>query len=234
MRDRSGAEGQIASIVSRISGVCVRREGFEDLADLFHADAVMVQPDFSARAMGRQACLKNYADACSQMKFHKFDASDEQIDVFGNAAVMSHKYDCIWEFKGKTLSDAGREVFVFVQDENDWKFAWRTVIPDTRQVEASQGEQLQTSERQDARETCLQVIAALPACALTTLDADGHPHTTTMYNLRCAAQYPSLVDLHAREDNDFCIYMATANQSAKMARLKANPESRCISPTPNT
>ncbi|MBN1362254.1 MAG: pyridoxamine 5'-phosphate oxidase family protein [Sedimentisphaerales bacterium] len=215
---------EIRSIVGRINRTCTQRTGFDALASLFHQDAVMVQPDFTARAMGRDACLKNYADACSQMKFEKFDTADQQIDAFGGTAVMSQRYNCVWEFKGKTFTDDGREIFVFVQDGTDWKVAWRTLIPGTRQVEAGPAQRLQTSERQDVRETSLHLIATVPVCGFTTLDADGYPHTTTMYNLRCAAEYPSLVDLHAAEDNDFCIYLATANQSAKMARLKANPK----------
>ena len=220
----SSPGNELADIIGRINAACTQGEGFDALANLFHQDAVMVQPDFSARAIGREACLKNYADACSQMKFDKFDTSDEQIDIFGSTAVMSHRYDCIWEFKGKRLTDNGREVFVFVKDESGWKVAWRTVIPGTRQVETRSTEQVPTSHRQDVRETCLHLIATLPVCELTTMDAQGYPHTTAMLNLRCAKAYPNLVDLHAAEENDFCIYMTTANHSAKMSRLKANPK----------
>lgn len=220
----SDHRSEIMTIVRSINEACVRGKGFDELTGLFHKDAVMVQPDFSARATGRQACLKNYEDACSQMKFQKFEVCEEQIELFGTTAVLSHKYDCIWEYRGKTFTDDGHEIFVFVRDETGWKVAWRTLIPGNRQVEASRSERPETSERQDVRETCLHAIATLHVCGLATLDADGYPHTTTMYNLRCAAQYPSLVDLHAEEDNDFCVYMATANQSGKMARLKANPK----------
>lgn len=220
----SDPKSEITAIIKGISEACVRGDGFDKLAGLFHEDAVMVQPDFSARAMGRQACLKNYADACSQMKFHKFDTSDEQIDVLGDTVVMSHKYDCIWQYRGKTFTDDGREILVFVQDGNGWKLGWRTLIPGSRQTEVCPTEQERKEPKQDVRESCLDLIAALPICHLTTVDEHGYPHTTAMLNLRCAKEYPGLVDLHAEDRNDFCVYMTTANRSPKMARLKGNPK----------
>jgi pyridoxamine 5'-phosphate oxidase len=218
----SDHRSEIMSIVRSINEACVRGKGFDKLSRLFHEDAVMVQPDFSARAMGREACLTNYEDACSQMKFHKLEASEEEIELFGGTAVLSHKYDCIWEYKGKTHTDDGHEIFVFVQDGTGWKVVWRTLIPGTRQTEVCPAEQEKASQKQDVRETCLDLIATLPVCDLTTLDAQGYPHTTAMLNLSCAREYPGLVDLHAEDGNDFCIYMTTGNQSPKMARLKAN------------
>ena len=63
--------------------------------------SAIVTPGFNSRAKGRDTCLKSYKDACSQMKIEKLDASDEHIEVFGSTAVVSYKYDCIFEFSGQ-------------------------------------------------------------------------------------------------------------------------------------
>jgi general stress protein 26 len=76
----------------------------------------------------------------------------------------------------------------------------------------------------DVRQTCLNLITNTRVCQLTTIDSAGFPQTTAMYNLRCAKQYPSLVDLFKEEDNDFVIYLSTGMQSPKMARMRANPK----------
>jgi general stress protein 26/ketosteroid isomerase-like protein len=223
MSERDDVSSQIASSVKRIDETCMQGRGFDGLANLFHEDMVMVHPQFSARAAGRDACIKCYEDACSQMKFHKLDTSEQQIEIFGDAAVVSHKYDCVWDYRGKTFTDDGHEIFVFVRDGAGWKVAWRTLIPGSRQTEVCPVEQQQKSQKQDIRETCLDLIATLPICHLTTVDEQGYPHTTAMLNLRCAREYPGLVDLHAEEANDFCVYMTTSTQSPKTARLRANP-----------
>lgn len=76
----------------------------------------------------------------------------------------------------------------------------------------------------DVKQTCLDLMTTAPACYLTTIDVDGFPQTTAMLNLRCAKQFPALVALHEESDNEFLLYLSTAAQSAKMARMQANPK----------
>jgi general stress protein 26 len=65
-------------------------------------------------------------------------------------------------------------------------------------------------------------MTTLSSCELTTIDSEGFPHTTAMLNLRCAKEYPSLVELHEQSDNAFTVYMSTSTQSPKMARMEGN------------
>jgi len=226
MGEQDDARSQIANSVRRINETCVRARGFDGLADLFHKDIVMVHPHFCSRAAGRDVCLKSYKDACSQMKFHKLEASEQQVDIFGGAAVVSHRYDCVWDYRGKTFTDDGHEIFVFVRDAAGWKVVWRTLIPGSRHTQpCPTGEsRAQEAPTSDIRQTCPHVMATLPACDLTTIDDEGFPHTTAMLNLRCAKEYPTLVELHEQSSNAFTIYMTTSMQSPKMARMKGNPK----------
>jgi general stress protein 26 len=201
-------------------------KGFEKLNPYFHDDVVMVSPGLATHAKGRDICLKSYEDACSQMKFHKLDASDEHIDVYGNTAVACYKYECIWEFQGKKFDDTGHEILVFIRNDKDWQIAWRTLIPGSRQIEKCPTEKDQTSRQvsKDIKQTCLSMMSNMPVCYLTTIDSEGFPHTSAMNNLRYARQYPSLVDLYKEEDNDFVLYLSTNMKSPKMARMKVNPK----------
>ncbi|MEN6577412.1 MAG: pyridoxamine 5'-phosphate oxidase family protein [Phycisphaerales bacterium] len=76
----------------------------------------------------------------------------------------------------------------------------------------------------DVRQTCLDLIAATSVCYLATLDADGFPHTTALGNLRCAKEFPSLVEFQAEYDNDFTLFMSTDMHSEKVARIRTNPK----------
>jgi general stress protein 26 len=215
---------QLLGIVRTINKTCVRGTGFAELAPFFHPAAAIPTRDFATRVRGPDMCLRYYEDACSQMTFRRLDTSDEQVDAFGPAAVLSHKYSSTWEHQGKRHEVEGREILVFVQDGGAWKIAWRTLIPGVRQTEVcpAEGPDAGFQLSDNIRQTCRSLMAAMSVCYLTTLDADGFPHTTGMNNLRCVREYPDLVDFHA-EHGDFTLFVSTAMQSDKIARIRANP-----------
>jgi general stress protein 26 len=217
---------QILRTIETINMAFKRGTGFERLGPLVHEDVVTVLPGFAARVQGRDLCLKSYEDTCSQMTFHKLDVSDEHVDVYGPTAVVSYKYNCTWEYRDKRFDDDGHEIMVFVQDGDDWRMAWRTLIPGSRQVETcpTQESQAPTQSGIDVRQVCLNLMNSVPACELTTMDPEGFPHTTAMLNLRSAKEYPALVKLHEESGNAFGVYMTTSMESNKMARMQANPK----------
>ncbi len=224
---------EIMHIINTVNKTCKQGKGFDKLVPYFHKDVAMVPPGLTTHVKGREVCLKSYEDACSQMTFHKLDASDEKIDVYGHTAVACYKYDCKWEYQGKTFTDDGHEILVFVKEGANWQIAWRTLIPGSRQIETCPTEQGPGSDHEavipskregSIKKSCLDLMATSPACQLTTIDTHGFPHTTAMNNLRCAKEYPSLVDLYGGQDNEFLLYLSTAMQSDKMARIRANPK----------
>jgi general stress protein 26 len=230
MSRQDNAAEQIRQVVQTFYDTCKFGKGFDRLKPLFHEQVVFMPPGLSAHVRGRDVCLKSYEDACSSMTFHKLDASEDHIDIFGQTAMMAYRYDCVYEFQGKKHEDDGHEILMLVQEQGQWKLAWRTLIPGSRQTETCPVEKAQAATQagdtrpQDIKATCLDLMAQSLTCQLTSIDANGFPHTTAMNNLRCVREYPSLVELHAEIPNDFMLYMSTANQSNKMARLVANPK----------
>ena len=217
---------QIWQIVQAINRTCLEGKGFEKLKPYFHDDVVMISPGMTTHAKGRDTCLRIYEDACSQMTFHKLDALDEHIDVYGDTAVDCHKYECIWEFQGKKFDETGHEILVFVRNDKNWQVAWRTLIPGSRQIEKCPTEegQAEVQVSNDVKQTCLSLMSNMPVCYLTTIDSEGFAHTNAMNNLRYAKQYPSLIDLYKEGDNEFVLYLSTNMKSPKMARMKVNPK----------
>ena len=217
-------ETAIQEVITTINRTCKEGSGFDRLQPLFHEEVVIVQPHLKGQAKGRDICLQSYSDACSQMTFEKLDASDMQIEVFGDTAVVRYKYDCIWHYQNKRFEDDGHEIQVFLKEQDQWQMAWRTIMPGVRAVESCPTEQKTTSPGQDIKDMCLELIQSTFACQLTTIDTQGLPYTTAMNNLRCAKEYPALVSLFEGQDNDFVLYLSTSMQSDKMARMQANPK----------
>lgn len=84
---------KIEEIIETIYEICKQGQGFDCLKTLFHKDVVMVPPQFTSRAKGRDICLKSYEDACSQMNFEQLHASDRQIEVITDQGLK----DQIWQ-----------------------------------------------------------------------------------------------------------------------------------------
>jgi general stress protein 26 len=213
-------------IVETVNRTCKEGKGFDRLAPLLHEGVVMVLPGMGRRVEGRAACLRMLEDACSQMAFQRFDGSQQRIDVWDRTAVVTYRYDCVWDFQGRTLTDDGHEIVTFVRQGPDWRIAWRAIIPGSRQIQAHSSESAAqgAGPGMDIKEVCLRLMTTCPVCELTTLDAEGFPYTTAMNNLRCAAEYPSLVGLHGQAGSEFLLYLSTSQQSDKMARIQANPK----------
>jgi ketosteroid isomerase-like protein len=57
--------------------------------------------------------------------FHEGDAT---IDVFGDTAIATYRFEIAYEMNGKTFSESGRDVFIFVRAEEGWQAVWRTVV----------------------------------------------------------------------------------------------------------
>jgi uncharacterized protein (TIGR02246 family) len=100
----------------------------EQLAEFFHKDIVVVSPDFSGRAEGRDACIASYADFCSQATIHGVNIGEPGVEVFGDTAVATYAYELDYEMGGERFKDSGRDLFVFVREDGKWQAVWRTMI----------------------------------------------------------------------------------------------------------
>ena len=100
----------------------------EQLAEFFHKDIVMVHPDFSGRAQGRDVCVASYAEFCSQATIHGVKLGEPGVEVFGNTAVTTYSYELDYEMGGERFKDSGRDLFVFVREDGKWQAVWRTMI----------------------------------------------------------------------------------------------------------
>ena len=98
------------------------------LASFFREDIVMVNPDFTNRTEGRDACIASYEDFCKQAAILDLKISNPGIDVFGNTAIATYSYEIQYEMGGERFNDTGRDIFVFVRENDRWQAVWRTMM----------------------------------------------------------------------------------------------------------
>jgi hypothetical protein len=100
----------------------------DDLVPLFHPEIVMVFPGFSGRVQGREGFLAGFSDFCQHARIHEFNETDHQVDVAGKTAVVSFRYEMVYERDAKRFRAVGRDLWVFEKQERDWIAVWRTML----------------------------------------------------------------------------------------------------------
>jgi hypothetical protein len=58
----------------------------------------------------------------------QFEESDQQIDVIGHTAVLTFRYDMLYERVGKRYRATGRDLWVFEEKDGEWLAVWRTML----------------------------------------------------------------------------------------------------------
>jgi len=118
---------EIRALIERMNDAWVKGD-FEQLSSFFRDDIAMVHPDFTQRTEGREACIASYIDFCTQAKINDFKLGKTSIDVFGETAVATYAYEISYEMGGEQFTDNGRDLFVFIRQNDKWQAAWRTMI----------------------------------------------------------------------------------------------------------
>lgn len=118
---------EIWQLVQRMNEAWAK-DGPEELASFFHEDIVMVHPDFTQRTEGRAACVASYEDFRKQAAILHINIGNPGIDVFGDTAIVTYSYEIAYEMGGERFNDTGRDIFVFVRENDRWLAVWRTMI----------------------------------------------------------------------------------------------------------
>jgi uncharacterized protein (TIGR02246 family) len=100
----------------------------EDLAPLVHPEIVMVFPGFAGRIQGRDDFLAGFRDFLQNATIQEYREHDHQIDVAGDTAVVTFRYDMVYERSGGRYRSTGRDLWVFQRQDRAWIAVWRTML----------------------------------------------------------------------------------------------------------
>jgi len=98
------------------------------MAPLLHPEIVMVFPGFAGKIQGREELLAGFRDFCEHATVHEFREHDHQVDAIGDTAVLSFRYEMLYERSGKRNRATGRDLWVFQKLEQTWTAVWRTML----------------------------------------------------------------------------------------------------------
>jgi uncharacterized protein (TIGR02246 family) len=105
---------------------------YQELATLFDDNIVMVLPGLSARIEGRAAVVESYMEFMEHAAVAEYFEDEPTIDVWGDTAIASYRWEMTWVSGGTAASAAGYDVFTFARRAEDqaWRAVWRTMALD--------------------------------------------------------------------------------------------------------
>src|ERR1700722_5436714 len=89
----------------------------EDLAPMVHSEIVMVFPDFAGKIQGRENFLAGFHDFCRNATIQEYQEHDQQVDVVGDMAVITFRYEMVYVRSGERYRASGRDLWVFEKQD---------------------------------------------------------------------------------------------------------------------
>jgi len=108
----------------------------EELAPMLHPDIVMAVPGFAGRIHGRKDFLAGFSDFCRNVKIDEFHDDGYETDATGSVAVVTFRYEMLYERSGTRYHATGRDFWIFTREDNAWIAVWRTMF-DMQETPAS-------------------------------------------------------------------------------------------------
>lgn len=100
----------------------------DDLAPMVHPEIVMMLPGLAGQVQGREAFLAGFRDFCQNAKVHDFQEHDHQVHVVGGVAVVTFRYEMVYERSGERSRCTGRDLWVFQKHAESWVAVWRAML----------------------------------------------------------------------------------------------------------
>ena len=100
----------------------------EELKKYFHSSMVIEGPEFQERKEGRDQCIQHHEEFHRNVKIQSFKDSDYQVNVWGDTAVASCRFEGQMETGGEVFKDTGRDLYVFSRKNGEWQAVWNSVV----------------------------------------------------------------------------------------------------------
>jgi hypothetical protein len=100
----------------------------QDLAPMVHPEIVMVFPDFAGKIQGREDFLAGFRDFCQNATIEEYSELDQQVDVAGDSAVITFRFEMVYRRSGERHRSTGRDLWVFQNHDGAWIAVWRAML----------------------------------------------------------------------------------------------------------
>lgn len=114
-------------VIDRINAATLERRP-EDLQALFHPDIVMVIPGFAGMVHGAPALIAGFEEFVRSSTIRDFAAHERQVHSVASTAVVSLRFEMVYERDGAAWRSTGRDLWVLARDGEGWKAVWRMML----------------------------------------------------------------------------------------------------------
>ena len=109
-----------------------------DMVPFLHEDIVMKYPGFAGPLNGTRELIAGFEEFCKNARVLEYIESDEQIDIIGNAAVVTFRFEMLYERPSYRERSRGRDLWVFERGTSGWVAVWRTGSNSARNARPSE------------------------------------------------------------------------------------------------
>lgn len=60
---------------------------------------------------------------------HEFRELDPRVDVFGQTAVATYRFEIRYDMGDQSYDEHGQDVLVFARQDGRWQVVWRAILP---------------------------------------------------------------------------------------------------------
>lgn len=122
------AREEVRRTVAALSAAWQGRD-YDALAQFFAKHVVFAFPGFSARLQGAHAVIESYREFMDRVTLTAYREDAAMIDVWGDTAVVTYRWEMAWLAGGVPNHEAGHDVFVLQRPAAGapWRAVWRTM-----------------------------------------------------------------------------------------------------------
>ena len=100
----------------------------EELAARIDEEIVLVTPGFHESIRGRESYVAGHREFLESAAIEHFRELDWHVDLLGDTAVVTYRYEMEYERSGQSCFSAGRDMFVLRHRSGGWQAIWRTML----------------------------------------------------------------------------------------------------------
>lgn len=126
MADESKREA-VADALRRINQAWLGGRA-EEMESVLHRDVVLAPPGFAGRERGRDGFIAGHRDFVASATIQSFSEDGHEIDVVGDTAVATYRYEMLYEHAGGRFRSTGRDLWIFQSQGGAWVAVWRTIL----------------------------------------------------------------------------------------------------------
>jgi len=95
---------------------------------MVHPDIVLALPGFGGREAGRKGFISGHREFYERASIQGLREHDQVIDVVGDTAVVTYRYELVYERSGERYRSLGRDLWVFQRQHEKWLAVWRAIL----------------------------------------------------------------------------------------------------------